>query len=416
MLRSQAREIIMKVLFIGYVWPEPTSSAAGVRSWNIIHSLMAAQTQITFASPSQVNSFTDSLSRKGIHTVTIQANDPSFDAFIKELDPQIVIFDRFVMEEQFGWRVQENCPNALRLLDTQDLHFLRRSRQKALESKEEPQLITEDTYREIASIYRCDLTLMISDYEYKLLTSQFNIPSDLLLLQRLSYSAPKSPRSFHERDHFMMIGNFRHPPNRDGVLWFRDQIWPIIRKKLPQAEVHFYGAYPPKEMMSLTQKSSGLIVKGATPDQYLTLSQYRVNLAPLRFGAGIKGKISDGWWTGTPVVTTSIGAEGMYEGLPFGGIIADRPEDFANAAVQLYSDPNEWEQCQFRGQKIIHQLYSESTNLMQRIHCIQSQLSTHRKNNFIGTLLSFHSMRSTKYFSKWIEEKSKRLSSQESHD
>ena len=400
----------MNALFIGYVWPEPTSSAAGLRTWNLIHDLIDANYHITFASPSQPNAFTTAIQDQGIRTVTLQANDSAFDSFIRDLNPQIVIFDRFVIEEQFGWRVQENCPRAVRILDTQDLHFLRRSREKALESQGEVQLITDDTCREIASIYRCDLTLMISDYEDQLLKTTFHLPEDLLLLKRFHYSPPKPSKSFHERNHFMMIGNFRHPPNRDGILWMKKEIWPLIRKTLPSAEFHCYGAYPPKEIMNLSDRASGFIIKGATADQYLTLSQYRVNLAPLRYGAGIKGKISDGWWTGTPVVTTSIGAEGMSGGLALGGIIADSPESFAQAAIQLYSQEEDWNHSQTLGLELIRALYSRSEAFIQRIQYLQKNLEDHRKANFMGTLLSYHTLRSTKYFSKWIEEKSKRLS------
>ena len=400
----------MNALFIGYVWPEPTSSAAGLRTWNLIHDLMDANYHITFASPSQSNAFTTAIQDQGIRTVTLQANDSAFDSFIRDLNPQIVIFDRFVIEEQFGWRVQENCPRAVRILDTQDLHFLRRSREKALESQGELQLITDDTCREIASIYRCDLTLMISDYEDQLLKTTFHIPEDLLLLKRFHYSPPKLSKSFHERNHFMMIGNFRHPPNRDGILWMKKEIWPLIRKTLPSAEFHCYGAYPPREIMNLSDRASGFIIQGATADQYLTLSQYRVNLAPLRYGAGIKGKISDGWWTGTPVVTTSIGAEGMSGGLALGGIIADSPESFAQAAIQLYSQEQDWNHSQTLGLELIRALYSRSEAFTQRIQYLQKNLEDHRKANFMGTLLSYHTLRSTKYFSKWIEEKSKRLS------
>ena len=406
----------MKALFIGYVWPEPLSSAAGIRTWNLLEALLQGGWEVTFASPSQTNGFTQSLEKKGIQTASIQANDSAFDVFIKDLNPSLVIFDRFVIEEQFGWRVHEVCPNALRILDTQDLHFLRRARQRALEGEQPIQLISEDTYREIASIYRCDLTLVISDFEYNLLVNQFQIPQELLLLQRFSYRPAPAPRSFQERSHMVMIGNFRHPPNRDGLIWFKNHIWPLIRKEIPDLEVHLYGAYPSKEIMALTHRATGFIVKGPALDQYETLSQYRVNLAPLRFGAGIKGKISDGWWCGTPAISTSIGAEGMHEDFPFGGCIADHPQEFAQHASELYTNDELWLQHQNHGLSLIEKLYSSTQSFLARVQSIYDHLQTHREMNFMGQLFSFHGLRSTKYFSRWIEEKSKRLSSEKSHN
>src|SRR5690606_1820186 len=97
----------------------------------------------------------------------------------------------FVMEEQFGWRIEKNSPNTVQILDTQDLHFLRRARQKAIENSTPLQLETDDLWRELGSIYRCDLTLILSDYEKSLLETEFQVPKELLHLYRFHY--PKAP-------------------------------------------------------------------------------------------------------------------------------------------------------------------------------------------------------------------------------
>ena len=126
----------------------------------------------------------DILNSLGIDEVSIELNNSSFDDFIQELKPTIVVFDRFMMEEQFGWRVAENCPNALRILDTEDLHFLRKVRHQQYKRREvftnEALLNSEDTKREIASILRCDLSLIISTFEMSLLTSVFKIDEEIL--------------------------------------------------------------------------------------------------------------------------------------------------------------------------------------------------------------------------------------------
>lgn len=333
----------MKVLIIGYVWPEPLSSAAGLRDWNLIETFQGVGWEVIFASSSKENHFSKAIQNRGIQICPVQPNDPEFDIFIQNLKPDFVVFDRFVTEEQFGWRVQENSPETVRILDTQDLHFLRRGREKAIKSgRAENQLrvatqfpinlpdeLSEDLLREVASIYRSDCSLIISSFEIQLLKDRYRLPSDLLHLSRFQYDLPPASPSFGERMDFVTIGNFRHLPNADGIRWLYAEIWPLIRKRLPEANLFVYGAYPPKEMMALTQKKSGFHVVGSTPDQFETLKKYRVNLAALRFGAGIKGKISDGWWAGTPVVTTPIGAEGMSDDLSWGGEIAVDQEDFA---------------------------------------------------------------------------------------
>lgn len=404
------------VLLLGYVWPESNASAAGVRDWALVRAFQHSQWKVIYASPSKTNSFSEKLNAEGIETKTVAANDSSFDSWIGGLRPDYVVYDRFVMEEQFGWRVRAHSPQTVQILDTQDLHFLRRAREKALQNgatlqrifDAEIDLHTEDAFREIASIYRSDLTLVLSDFEFELLVKRFALEPSLLSWLPFSYPPPPEPRDFNEREHFSVIGNFRHPPNADGVRWLHEKIWPLIRRQLPHAEAHIYGAYPSREMMDLTDPKSGFIVKGPAQDQYETLSRYRVNLAPLRFGAGIKGKIADGWWCGTPAVTTPIGAEGMHGGLPFGGLVSSDAESFAEQAVRLHQDATLWREKQRDGLELIRQRFDEpktAARLIDALELTRRELPGLRRRNFIGAMLSHHFHRSTVYFSKWIEAK-----------
>ncbi len=412
----------LKVFIIGYVWPELQSSAAGLRSWNLIQSFQEAGWSVAFACAAKKNSFTAILEEKGVQTIPIELNHSSFDIIVKNFNPNFVVFDRFITEEQFGWRIQEHCPKAIRILDTQDLHFLRRTREKAIKAQSnslfefEPFHLcsppSEDVLREISSIYRCDATLVLSSFEFQLLTETFKIPQNFIHLSRFHYPRPPDSPGFHERENFIFIGNFRHPPNLDGIQWLRRSIWPVIYQKLPKAQVFIYGAYPPKIMMKLTEPNIGFHVEGFTPDQFQVLKKHRVNLAPLRFGAGIKGKITDGWWAGLPVITTPIGAEGMADELPWGGDISTEAQDFAEKAVQLYTDELQWRDAQSRGFEILRSFYDHSVNskaLILYLLKLKDQLEERRKSNLIGSILNFHTHRSTKYFSQWIEEKSKRL-------
>lgn len=406
------------VLLMTYVWPEPRSSAAGLRDRQLIGTFLRAGWSVSCASPSKSNEYQEELKQLGVPTYAVQANDPAFDEFIARLKPDFVIFDRFVTEEQFGWRVEKHSPLSVRIVDTQDLHCLRRAREATLKTGASLadikdckfELQTEDALRELASIYRSDLTLVISDFEQDLLTNQFGVSRDLLMLLRLYYAEPPALPAFDQTENFVMIGNFRHPPNYDAVFWLKQEIWPRIRKLMPEAQVHLYGAYPPKEVMDLNHPSSGFIVKGWADDQYQTLSRYRVNLAPLRFGAGIKGKISDGWWCGIPAVTTPIGAEGMCEELPFGGLICQDPDEFARAAVRIYQDREEWQKYQRAGRTILRALFDEtllSKTLMDRLIQTRERLGEIRLRNLTGAMLRQHHQRSTEYFSRWIEAKNK---------
>jgi glycosyltransferase involved in cell wall biosynthesis len=401
----------LKVLIIGYGWSEPQSSAAGLRDWNLIETFLGVGWEVIFAASSKENQFSQAIQARGVQICPVQPNDPGFDTFIAELKPDFVVFCRFMTEEQFGWRVQEHSPESVRIIDTVDLHFLRRGREKVLKKGTIPELNSEELLREAASIYRSDCSLILSSFETRLLVEDYKIPANLLCLSRFHYDPPLDSPPFAERTDFVTIGNFRHAPNADGVLWLHQKIWPLIRQKLPEAQLHIYGAYPPKEMMALTHRKSGFHVLGYIPDQFETFRKYRVNLAALRFGAGIKGKISDGWWTGTPVVTTPIGAEGMSDDLPWGGYIAIDEADFAHKAVQLYSDQHRWENAKKNGLDLIRTLYDRKKNekqLILNLLEVKDQLHQRRASNLVGAMLSHHQHRSTRYFSKWIEEKNKK--------
>jgi O-antigen biosynthesis protein len=406
----------MNVLIIGYVWPEPRSSAAGLRDWNLIEAFQSAGWKVFFASASKLNIHAKDLAAKGISIHSVQPNDSKFDLLIKELNPDFVVFDRFVTEEQFGWRVREFCPSAIRILDTQDLHFLRRGREEALKSNGTPDqiihcqfdLLNNTLFRELGSIYRSDCTLILSSFELSLLRKRFNIPESLLFLYRFQYRDFPTSAGFHERKNFGMIGNFRHGPNRDAILWLKMELWPLIRNRIPKSEIHICGAYPPKDMMMLTNAEDGFYVSGPVENSFQFLEQFRINLAPLRFGAGIKGKISDGWWSGTPVVTTPIGAEGMTEEEEFGGAIADDAHLFAQAAEILYSNKSEWMKARENGYRILKNEYSKKENfqkLINQLLFLKKNINDLRRTNITGAILSSHFYRSTKYFSKWIEAK-----------
>ena len=172
-----------RLLIIGYVWPEPRSSAAGSRMMQLIRLFQRAGYEITFSTPAATGEHHEDLAAMGVSTQSVALNCSSFDHFVKELMPDVVLFDRFMMEEQFGWRVAEQCPNALRILDTEDLHSLRLARHKALKAGREmtkADLFSSEAKREVAAILRSDLSLMISRYEMELLQTTFQVDAALL--------------------------------------------------------------------------------------------------------------------------------------------------------------------------------------------------------------------------------------------
>ena len=411
--------IKQNVLIIGAVWVEPNSSAAGSRMQQLIKLFLQQNWQVTFACAAQKTDNELSLEKIGVQEKSIELNSASFDDFIKKLNPTIVVFDRFLTEEQFGWRVVENCPNALRILDTEDLHFLRKVRHKQYKKGEqftnEALLEADETKREIASILRCDLSLIISTFEKDLLKSVFKIDEKIIyylpfLLDKIDEKTIRNWKSFHERKHFVFVGNFYHKPNVDAVITLKKSIWKSIREELPTAEIHIYGAYANQQIKELHNKEEGFIVKGFAKDAKEVVSNAKVVLAPLQFGAGIKGKLTEAMICGTPSVTTSIGAEGMHNNLPWNGFVVDDLNEFSKKAVELYTNETVWNDSQKNGIAIINSIYDKeklSEPFINKILVIQHQLKKHRLQNFFGRLLQYQTLQATKYMSKWIEAKNK---------
>ena len=405
-----------KIVIIGTVWPEPNSTAAGQRMMQLIAVFKKLEYQIIFSSIAAPSEYSFNLENYGIKTVAIQINNASFDEFIKTQNPTIVLFDRFITEEQFGWRVAENCPNALRIIDSEDLHFLREARYQCFKQKincENKHLQNEIAKREIASIYRCDLTLIISKYEYDLLVNSFNIPSEIIHYIPMMYNVLKETiledyPKFKERNHFFSIGNFHHKPNWETVLQLKNNIWPKIKKQLPQTELHIYGAYMPEKAKQLHNEKEGFIIKGRVENSNEIFKKYKVLLAPIPFGAGIKGKLLESMLYGTPNVTSTIGAEAMQNNKDWNGFIEDNPSDFATKAVELYSNESIWKQSQLYGVSIINDCFNKNNfeyELIEKLQNLLSNIENHRSKNFMGQILNYHSLRSTMYMSKWIEEK-----------
>lgn len=404
-------------LFLSPLWPEPGSSAAGVRTEGLIRAFQRWGWDVHYAAAAKPNVYTKLLSDSGVPVHECGPNRAELLASILEATkPSVVIFDRFMAEEAYSFRVRELAPNALRVLDMQDLHALRKGRQELVESgadahqvlAHKPSASNDSLLRELGAIQRSDLTLVCSPVELGLLQDTYGVaPSKLcqasffcqeaapdaaqdygasapwlgvsgaesptasaaggddaqsVEIAPTLFDTPASPLSSPEQDWagsggapvvgfgyspfhgfdarhgFVTIGGFRHAPNVDAVEWLAAEIWPRIRARLPRSHINtatmrVYGAYPNHRVQALHNPSQGFHICGHAKSLDV-LARARVLLAPVRYGAGIKGKIVDAWRYGVPVVATDVGAEGMQGTAPR-GMQAQQPRPSWSAASVL---------------------------------------------------------------------------------
>ncbi|BFT30625.1 glycosyltransferase family 4 protein [Alteromonas sp. D210916BOD_24] len=421
----------LHVAIIGYVWPEPKSSAAGQNMLSIIHSCQAAGYQVSFFTAATDSAHKVDLAAIGVTSYDIALNCSSFNTRIAELNPDIVIFDRYMTEEQFSWRVKEACPHALRVLNTEDLHSLRQARHEAVKSNGDAMtanLNNELAQREIAAMLRSDITLVISQYEMALLKDFYRVPASQLYYHPLVTGAiVRNTPSFEARAHFVHIGNFRHAPNWDAVLQLKQHIWPEIRRALPQAQLHIYGAYPPKKATQLHNEKQGFLVKGWADSVEEVMVNARVLIAPLRFGAGIKGKLLDAMRCATPSITTWIGAEGIVDDNlhnVWPGAICDDNlndpdtiDDYVRHAVALYTQKSCWQEASQKTASCLDQFdqHKPQVDLGTHLKQLTTILAQHRQGLFMQGLVWHHTLNATKYMSQWIEAKNRTPLPNEEH-
>lgn len=413
-------------LIFSTVWPEPSSSAAGVRQMQWAQLLLKDFEKVTLISPAKVKREGDwgaLVPPAGMEFLPLPLNRWEQVGLLRALNAELVLFDRFILEEQFGPLVYEALPGALCLLETQDLHFLRRAREACREThwqgfEEVP--ITETALRELASVERSDHSFVVSSFEDTLLAKFFGNGSGVHSWEPFFYDPaviPDKGPPFSERCGFVWIGNFRHAPNADALRWIRREIWPGIRRLLPEAVFRVYGAYPSQEFMDWNRSErEGIRVLGAVEDLSEVFSTARVNLAPLRFGAGVKGKILEGFRHGVPAVTTPVGAEGLFpygEECPFPGSVALSVEQVIRAAVGLHEDPSEWASARLQAWDRMlgfYDLRKREQGIRSKIRFWLGERRSGRLPRWRSRMMRHGLQNGQRYFSKWIEEKEKSLS------
>jgi GT2 family glycosyltransferase len=347
-----------RILVIDHHLPMPDRDSGSLRMSQILNILHGLGHRVTFLPDNlaDIPPYGDDLRKRGIEVVHhphiksarayLEAHGPEFD---------VVILSRCDFARKHVANVRQYAPQSRVIFDTVDLHFLREEREAELTQDPELQRKAADTrHLEYELIDQADETWVVSSVEEELLHAER--PDKSIEVVSNIVSVPGSATPFSLRSDILFIGSFQHTPNIDAALFFIQEIFPHVRSQLPTIRFYIIGDKAPPEVIALADED--IVVTGYQPDVSSYFDRIKLSIAPLRFGAGVKGKINQSMGFGVPVVATSLAVEGMDLTPREDVLVADEPETFANAVIELYRSEELWRRLSKNSARKMKKRYS----------------------------------------------------------
>ncbi|WP_159017238.1 glycosyltransferase [Cognatiluteimonas profundi] len=348
-----------QILIIDALTPQPDHDSGSVRLVNLMRMLRAEGAHVVFVPANREHGgrYTQALQQLGVEAwyapfarrapAWLREHGPRFDA---------VLLCRHYVASEFLPLVRRHAPQARIVFDTVDLHYLRE--QRAAELAGDPALdaaAQRTRTAELGVIAGSDVTLVVSEVERAMLARDAPLATVEVLSNLHRISGPGLP--FADRRDLVFVGGFRHPPNTDAVSWFANDVFPLVRERLPEVQFHCIGSDITPSIQALGARD-GIHVHGHVPDIDPYMDGCRIAIAPLRYGAGVKGKINLSMAHGQPVVATSCAVEGMHLRDGVDVLVADDAGSFAAQIVRLHEDPALWRQLSVAGLENVSRHFS----------------------------------------------------------
>ena len=331
-----------RVLIVDATTPMPDHDSGSLRMVNLMRVLADLGCQTSFLPENRlyVERYTAALQELGVEALYAPyAQDPLKLLRERGREFDLVILSRHYVAAPYLGLVRLHAPQARVVFDTVDLHYLRE--QRAAELAGDAALARHAAAtraQELRLIRECDVTLVVSPVEQALLVQ--DAPGARVEVLSNVHEVYGCRRPFGERSDLVFVGGFQHPPNTDAVAWFVGEVFPHVRAELTDARVHVIGSRVPEAIRALADER--VIVHGYVEDILPYMDGCRVSIAPLRYGAGVKGKVNMAMSCGLPVVATSAAVEGMHVRVGEDVLVADDPVAFAADVVRLYRDETLW--------------------------------------------------------------------------
>ncbi|MGH8500492.1 MAG: glycosyltransferase, partial [Methylococcales bacterium] len=242
------------------------------------------------------------------------------------------------------------------IFDTVDLHHVREAQEAELTNSDSLRKQARQTKdKEYALIGKCDETWVVSESEHNALEKAF--PGKTIRLISNIHVIRHDTTNFKDRKDIVFVGNFQHSPNQDGLQWFLESIWPIVHAAQPNIRLNIVGASAPDNLLKIS-KGMNVVFHGRVENIEAIMDDTRINIAPLRYGAGAKGKISQALACGLPTIATTVAADGMQLIDQQSVLLADHADVFANTILMLYENETLWKNISFNAYRIAEDFFS----------------------------------------------------------
>jgi len=347
-----------KILIIDAYTPTPDQDSGSLRMINFMRILRNLGYAVSFMPEniSYVSKYTMMLQAIGVEALYHPFIEPV--KWLRENGKYLnsIILSRHYVAANFLGLCKLYAPQAKLIFDTVDLHYLREQRAAELENRDALKRQAAATRANELKIMReCDITLVVSPVEQALLKRE--IPHVRVEILSNVHEIHGCRKNFSDRSDIVFIGGFQHTPNVDAMLFFSSEIWPSLTKILPEIKLHIVGSKATDEIFALNNNNN-IIVHGFVEDIAPLMDNCRISIAPLRYGAGVKGKVNMAMSYGLPVIATSIAVEGMYVQPDEEVLVADTPQDFASAIIRLYQDELLWNKLSRNGMENVRKFFS----------------------------------------------------------